>query len=107
MSERYDVRAGVAVSTLDFISGRPSFYDAGFSIQVACNGNFSLTMLATNLDPTSASNFVDVTSLFGGAAAITTNGWYRPSVPSMFGAVRINVGSLQSAKVLNLAGAWT
>lgn len=106
-NERFDVRAGVAVGTLDFVSGRPTFYDQGFSFQAACNGNFSLTVLATNLDPSSPSNFTDVTSMFGGAAAITANGWYRPTLPSMFGAVRINVGSLQAAKVLNLAGSWT
>lgn len=105
--ERFDIRTVSAVGTLDFKSGLPSSKDKGFSLQVGADGNFELNLLATNFDDAVTGNFVDVTSLFAGGATITAAGWYRPAVPVMFGAVRLNVTSIQSTKVVNVAGSFS
>lgn len=107
MSERYDIRSVTAAGTLDFVSGRPSFYDNGFNLQVAADGNFSLTILATNFDNSVPGNFTDITSLMTGGAALTAGGWFKAPNNQMFGTVRINVGSVQSTKHVNIAGAFS
>lgn len=107
MSDRFDVRTITAAGTLDFVSGKPTILDVGFSFQVKGSGNFRAQVLATNLDPSVAGNFQDVTSLFTGGAQLIANGWYRPALPVMFGAVRFNVDSVQAANNVLIAGSFS
>lgn len=106
MSERFDVRTITAAGTLDFIAGRPSQLDRGFSFQWKPSTNARAQVLATNLDPSVVGNFVDVTSLFTGGAQLTVAGWYRPAVPVTFGVVRFNVDSVTAAGNVLIAGAF-
>lgn len=106
VNERFDIRSITAAGTLDFIAGRPSFYDNGFSLQIKADGNFELNLLATNLDSATAGNFVDVTSLISGGATITAGGWFQAPNNKMFGTVRVNVTSVQDTKHVNLAGSF-
>ena len=107
MSDRFDVRNITVAQTLDFTSGKPSVLDVGFSIQFKPSANFQATMFATNLDPSSAGNFTDVTSLFSGGAAIIAAGWYRPNPPVMFGSVRVSINSITAAGNVNVAGSFS
>lgn len=105
MTDRYSVSSIIAVGTLDFINNRPLVRDNAFRMQIAADGNFSLTVLATLLDPTVPGNFVDVTSQMAGAAAITAGGLY--SLPFVPWAVRLNVTSVQGTKHVNVGQGWS
>lgn len=107
MSDRFDVRTVSAVGTLDFVSGKPTVLDVGFSFQFKPSGNARAQVLATNLDPSVPGNFQDVTSLFTGGAQLTAAGWYRPTLPVMFGVVRFNVDSVQAANNVLIAGSFS
>ena len=107
LSEAYDVRSFTAVGTYDFLRGRPTFYDQGFSFQLDGTGNYEGKVLASNFDSNSAGLFTDITSSIFGAATYTqaAKGWYKLGV--MHNAIRFNVTSVQAAKCNNVVGSWT
>jgi hypothetical protein len=97
-----------AVYSGDFVVDRPSWLETGYRVQVIANGNFALSILATDGDNATSGNFIDVSTFVtpvGSGAAVGANitkaGFYY--LPRMlFNAVRINVTSVQAGQNVNL-----
>lgn len=102
--ERFDVRSLIVVGTQDFVNARPTWFDSGFRLQAAGDGNFEYNLLASDMDNSVPGNFFDITSLVSGGATIVGNRFVF--VDRIFGTVRVNVTSIQSTKHLNLSGSW-
>lgn len=102
MADRFAVNTLTGVTSVDYAFNFLPRAAQGFNIHINGNGNFELNLLANNFGTTVAGDFVDITSLVAGGATITTNGFRR--VAGFYpGAVRVNVTSVQAAKVVNVA----
>ena len=106
IAERFDVRSVTAAGTLDFLQGRPTWFDSGFRFQLDGTGNYEGTVLATLFDSGSAGYFVDVTSSLFGAATFTQAKKGLYSLGVLYNAVRFNITSVQSTKNVLISGAW-
>lgn len=109
-AERFAINTITAIGSWDYQARQVDQNGVGLHIMHVCDGNFEFNVLATDLDPSVSSNFVDVTSTFvqtnhAAGATIVANG-FSFATQRNFGTVRINVTSLQAAKTLQTAVAW-
>lgn len=110
LGERFAVNTWAAIGSADYRAAQVDGNGVGLHFQAVCDGNFELSVLATDLDWTVTSNFVDVSSTLvftNGAAGgtVKANGFYFWTQRNP-GAVRINVTSLQAGKTLQTAVGW-
>lgn len=97
---RFAINTWTAAGSADYWCVNPPYNGMGTRIHAVCDGNFSFTVLATDLDPAVTSLYTDVTSFLTptGVALVVANGFYL--LGRNHASVRINVTSIQAAKTL-------